>query len=91
MSLLFKTIAISVLLAALVMALTTLSGFLDDPLPRPGTAYRGLPFAFLHGKPLFGSKTIWTIRWIPALLDLGIWTIAWIIVLRCAVRGRRGA
>jgi hypothetical protein len=74
----------SVLLGLLIAVGTTASGFLDDPLPAPGTSYRGLPFSFIKVRPMLSeTSTFWfsaavrgevSVRWGGLVLVLLFWS-----------------
>lgn len=68
---------------SLGIAMTALSALYfvqDDPIPRPGTRYRGLPFAFVKQSPFDDPNAAWKIRPWVFLLDVGVWTFLVAIV-----------
>ena len=72
---------------AFCFAVVTLIGstqfnIVDDMLPAPGTYYRGLPFAFLKGRPTGPTAPVaWEIRWVVLIVDFLVWYGVWHLII----------
>ncbi len=69
---------------------TTQVTFLDDTIPAPGVAYRGLPLPFLIWRPIHGQNRQWEVRWQRGAFDILLWAGAAYIVLQAFSRPLAG-
>lgn len=78
-----KIAIVSLLIGILVTGLTITVNYMDDPIPPPGTSYRGIPVPWLKSRPMLGPKDHWDLKTIRAtstirpfllVLDVFFWT-----------------
>lgn len=61
-----KAISLIILLGLLITFLSVTINFIDDPIPAPGTSYRGLPLPWLKTRPMLAPVRQWSLNTLPS-------------------------